>query len=91
MVEVDQSRACKDARIVLSNAGVTPIRAKNGEKALSGKKLSDALLTEAAGAAAEEADPVSDIHASEEYRRQVISILTKRIVRQAWEEAIRLG
>lgn len=91
MVEVDQSRACKDARIVLSNAGVTPIRAKNGEKALSGKKLSDALLTEAAGAAAKEADPVSDIHASEEYRRQVISILTKRIVRQAWEEAIRLG
>jgi carbon-monoxide dehydrogenase medium subunit len=91
MVEVDQNRACKDARIVLSNAGVTPIRAKSAEKALTGKKLIDALLTEAAEAAATEADPVSDIHASEEYRRKVISVLTKRMVRQAWDEAIRLG
>jgi carbon-monoxide dehydrogenase medium subunit len=91
MVEVDQNRACKDARIVLSNAGVTPIRAKNAEKALIGKKLIGALLTEASEAAATEADPVADIHASEEYRRQVISILTKRMVTKAWDEAIRLG
>jgi carbon-monoxide dehydrogenase medium subunit len=91
MVEVDQSRACRDARIVLSNAGVTPIRAKTGERVLIGKKLSDALLTEAAEAAAREADPVSDIHASEEYRRRVISILTKRMVQQAWERAAKLG
>jgi carbon-monoxide dehydrogenase medium subunit len=91
MVEVDQSRVCRDARIVLSNAGVTPIRAKTGERVLIGKKLSDALLTEAAEAAAREADPVSDIHASEEYRRRVISILTKRMVQQAWERAAKLG
>ena len=90
MVEVDQNRACKDGRIVLSNAGVTPIRAKSAEKALIGKKLIDALLTEAAEAAADDADPVSDIHASEEYRLNVIRVLTKRVVRQAWEEAIRL-
>jgi len=90
-VEVDQSRACKDARIILSNAGVTPIRAKNGEKVLIGKKLSDALLTEAAEAVANEADPVSDIHASEEYRRHLIRVLTKRMVKQAWEQAAKLG
>jgi CO/xanthine dehydrogenase FAD-binding subunit len=76
---------------VLSNAGVTPIRAKAGEKVLIGEKLSDPLLTKAAEAAANEADPVSDIHASEEYRRHLIRMLTKRMVRQAWEEAIRLG
>ncbi len=91
MVEVDQSRACKDARIVLSNVGVTPIRAKSGEKVLIGKKLSDALLTEAAETAANEADPVSDIHASEEYRRHLIRVLTKRMVAQAWEQAGKLS
>ena len=90
-VAVDQSSTCKEARIVLSNAAVTPIRAKNGERLLIGKKLSDALLTEAAEAAAKEADPVSDIHASEEYRRHLIRVLTKRMVTEAWEEAIRLG
>jgi carbon-monoxide dehydrogenase medium subunit len=91
MVEVDQSRACKDARIVLSNAGVTPIRAKSAEKVLVGKTLNDGLLAEAAAAASNEADPVSDIHASEEYRRHLIRVLTKRMVDQAWEQAAKLG
>jgi len=91
MVEVDSKGTCKDARIVLSNAGVTPIRAKSGEKVLIGKKISDALLTEAAEAVANEADPVSDIHASEEFRRHLVKVLTRRMVKQAWEEAIRLG
>jgi CO/xanthine dehydrogenase FAD-binding subunit len=90
-VTIDQNGACKDARIVLSNAGVTPIRAKSGEKVLIGKKLSDTLLAEAAEATANEADPVSDIHASQDYRRHLIRVLTKRMVRQAWEDAVRLG
>jgi len=90
-VAADRNSTCRDARIVLSNAGVTPIRVKSGEKVLIGKKLSDELLTEAAEAAANEADPVSDIHASEEYRRHLIRVMMKRMVRQAWKEAIRLG
>jgi len=90
-VAVDRNGTCREARIVLSNAGVTPIRAKSGEKVLIGKKLSDVHLTEAAEAVANEADPVSDIHASEEFRRHLIKVLTRRMVKQAWEEAIRLG
>jgi len=90
-VTVDQKGACTDARVVLSNAGVTPIRAKSAEKELIGKKLGDALLAKAGEAASGDADPVSDIHASEEYRRHLIRVMTKRMVRQAWEEAIRLG
>ena len=89
-IEVGHGGTCKDARIVLGNSGVTPIRAKSAEKVLIGKKLSDVLLAEAAKAAAGDADPVSDIHASEEYRRHLIRVLTERMVRQAWEKAIRL-
>ena len=90
-VEVDPGGACRDARIVLGNAGVIPIRAKDAEKILIGKRLSDEPLDKMAEAAANEADPVSDIHASEEYRRHLIRVLTERMVRQAWEKAIRLG
>jgi carbon-monoxide dehydrogenase medium subunit len=86
-VTVDQSGACQEARIVLGNAGVIPIRAKNAEQVLKGKKLADKLLEEAGQAAAGEAEPVSDIHASEEYRRHLIKVLTKRMVKQAWEKA----
>jgi carbon-monoxide dehydrogenase medium subunit len=87
-VTVDQSGTCQEARIVLGNAGVIPIRAKNAEQVLKGKKLTDRLLDEAGEAAAGEAEPVSDIHASEEYRRHLIKVLTKRMVKRAWEQAV---
>jgi carbon-monoxide dehydrogenase medium subunit len=86
MIGVDSKGTCKDMRIVLSNAGVIPIRAKSAEKVLIGKKVNDALLEEAAEAAASDADPVSDIHASEEFRRHLIKVLTTRMVRQAWDQ-----
>jgi carbon-monoxide dehydrogenase medium subunit len=90
-VELDKAGVCKDARIVLSNAGVTPIRAKAAEKILMGQKMSDALFDKTGDTAVGDADPVSDIHASEEFRRHVIGVLTKRMVRQAWEQAAKLG
>ena len=90
-IEIDQDGTCKDARIVLGNSGVTPIRAKGAEHVLMNKKLGDKLLEEAAEAAASEADPVSDIHASEEYRRHLTRVLTERMVRQAWQKAIGVG
>ncbi len=83
----DANGTCKDARIVLGNAGVTPIRAKSAEAVLIGKKITDKLFAEAGEAAAGDADPVADIHASEDFRRHLIKVLTKRMAKQAWEQA----
>jgi aerobic carbon-monoxide dehydrogenase medium subunit len=91
MVSADASGVCTDARIVLGNAGVTPIRAKSGEALLIGKKPDDALFAAAGEAAAGDADPVSDIHASEEFRRHLIKVLTKRMAKQAWSQAVKIG
>ncbi len=78
---------CKDARIVLGNAASTTMRAKEAEKVLIGAKLDDAVFEKAGEAAAAECEPVADIHASEEYRRHLIKILTKRMAKAAWEQA----
>ena len=86
-ITVDATGACKNAIIALGNAAVTPIRAKNAEKVLVGKKLTDKLFEEAGEAAAAECDPVSDIHASEEYRRHLVKVLTKRMAKKAFEQA----
>jgi len=86
-VTLERGGACKDARVVLSNAGVTPIRAKSAETVLIGKKLAGALLIKAGEAASGDAEPVSDIHASEEYRRHLVKVLTERMVKQAWNQA----
>lgn len=86
-ITVDASGTCKDAVIALGNAAVTPIRAKNAEKVLVGKKLTDKLFAEAGEAAGQECDPVSDIHASEEFRRHLVGVLTKRMAKKAFEQA----
>jgi len=86
-VTVENGGACKEARVVLSNAGVTPIRAKSAEMVLIGKKPAGTLLIKAGEAASSDAEPVSDIHASEEYRRHLVKVLTKRMIKQAWDQA----
>ena len=86
-ITVDATGTCKNAIIALGNAAVTPIRAKNAEKVLVGKKLTDKLFAEAGEAAGQECDPVSDIHASEEFRRHLVKVLTKRMAKKAFEQA----
>jgi carbon-monoxide dehydrogenase medium subunit len=63
------------------------MRAKNAEEILRGKKISDALLTEAGQAASEEASPTTDIQASDEYRRELVKVLVKRVGNEALDRA----
>jgi carbon-monoxide dehydrogenase medium subunit len=78
---------CKEARIVLGNAGPTPKRVKRAEEFLAGKAYDEALFAEAGKIASEDCEPVADIHASEEHRRHLLGVLTKRMLKQAWEQA----
>jgi carbon-monoxide dehydrogenase medium subunit len=61
------------------------------EAMLQGKKITESLLEQVGNKASEEADPVTDIHASEEYRRHLIEALTKRTTKRAWEDAQNLA
>ncbi|MDD7175238.1 MAG: xanthine dehydrogenase family protein subunit M [Clostridiales bacterium] len=76
---------CKDARIALGAVAPTIMRARNAEKALIGKKLTDDVIVEASLAARDECSPISDIRASAEYRRDMIRVFTKRAIKQALE------
>ncbi len=83
----DNGQKCKGARIVLGALAPTPKRAKEAEKILVGQKLDDLLLEQVAQKASEEAEPVADVHASEEFRRTLAKALTKRMVKKSWEQA----
>ena len=83
--------SCKDARIVLGAAAPAPVRAREAEKLLIGKKMDDRLLKNVGEVASKEADPVDDIHATESYRRQLIKVLTRRMLRKAWKQAMGLA
>jgi carbon-monoxide dehydrogenase medium subunit len=82
-----EKEVCQDARIVLGACGSTQIRAKQAEEVIRGKKITEDLLKEAGQVASQEADPISDINATEEYRRQLVKVLVPRVGQNALARA----
>lgn len=78
---------CQDIRIALGAAAPTPIRAKKAEAVLRGKKITDNLLKEAGEVASTGAEPISDIYASEGYRRELVRVLVARVGKEALARA----
>lgn len=69
-----------EARIVLASVAPTPLRATKAETLLIGQKPSTGLFAAAGAAAAAEATPISDTRGSAEYRRELIAVLTRRVL-----------
>lgn len=86
-VTLNGGGTCKDVRVVLGNAGPKPVRVKRVEELLIGKTFNEGIFAEAGKVASEDCEPVADIHASEEHRRHLLGVLTKRMLKQAWEHA----
>jgi carbon-monoxide dehydrogenase medium subunit len=78
---------CQDVRIALGASAPTPMRAKQAEEVLRGKKITDVLLKKAGEVASAEAQPISDIVASEEYRRELVRVLVARVGKEALARA----
>jgi len=77
---------CQDVRIVLGAVAPTPMRARQAEQVLRGKKISQELIDEAGRVAAVESKPINDIRGSIEYRRNLVNVLTKRSLKAAIEK-----
>jgi len=78
---------CQDIRIALGASAPIPMRAKQAEEVLRGKKITDNLLKKAGEVASTEAQPISDIAASEEYRRELVRVLVVRVGNEALARA----
>jgi carbon-monoxide dehydrogenase medium subunit len=79
---------CTEACIVLFGVGPTPLRARAAEQAIVGRELCEDSFAAAGAAASEELeDPLSDVHASAEYRRHLAAVLTQRSLAEAAQRA----
>lgn len=81
------NRLCKDVKIVLGAVASTPIRARKAEEVIKGKTMEEDLMEEVAHKASSEASPVSDAHASEEYKREMVMVFTKEALGKAYDMA----
>jgi carbon-monoxide dehydrogenase medium subunit len=74
-----------DLKIVLGAVAPTPIRALQAEALLRGRKIDAARIERAAQAAVQESQPISNVRASAEYRREMVLVLTRRALQRALE------
>jgi carbon-monoxide dehydrogenase medium subunit len=72
--------AIREARVGLTNMGSTPLRARGVEAALVGRPATDEAVREAAASAAEGTNPPSDLNGDADYRRHLVTVLTRRAV-----------
>jgi carbon-monoxide dehydrogenase medium subunit len=78
-----QAGFCREARIAVGGVGAVPFRATEAETLLCGNTLTDQLIGAAARAAMDMADPLSDAHASADYRRKMVRVFVTRAIKQA--------
>ena len=80
---MDGSGHCSDASIAVGGAHSTPLAIPQAAAVLLGARLDDSAIVAAAEQASAAVDPPSDVHASADYRRRMVKVLTTRALQEA--------
>jgi carbon-monoxide dehydrogenase medium subunit len=75
--------SCESASVGVTGVASKAYRAAGVEAALKGKKLNDEAIAQAAAHATDGVDANSDLYASEEYRRHLAEVYTRRALQQS--------
>ena len=75
--------SCEDVRVGLTHMASTPLRATAVEEALRGQPLTPESIAAAAEHAADGTEPPADLNASEDYKRHLARVLTRRALEDA--------
>ncbi len=84
---VFDGEACSEVRIVLGAVAPIPLRATQTEDLLRGQKWTEELISKAGDQAMNEAKPISDVRATQEYRKAMVAVLTRRTLEEARDRA----
>jgi carbon-monoxide dehydrogenase medium subunit len=77
LLEMERGR-CRKARIAAGSVAPVPLRLYQVEALLEGSTVTEKLAAEAQRLATKIISPITDIRATEEYRRQIVRVYVKR-------------
>jgi xanthine dehydrogenase FAD-binding subunit len=75
-----KAKTLHNVRVAFGSVAPTPIRAPQTEAAIEGKPLDDDTIAAAVAAAAKEIHPISDVRASDWYRRELVHNVLQRML-----------
>lgn len=79
LLEMD-GNTCRRACIAAGSVAPVPLRLSEVEKLLKGNAISEEILDEAQKMAEESVSPITDIRATEEYRRRIVGVYARRAI-----------
>ena len=79
----DDGKTCREARIGLGGVEAVFRRLRVAEEALQGKELAREAIDEALAGTLGDLEPLTDIRASDSYRRQVTPVFIRRTIEKA--------
>ena len=84
---LDKDGVCRRIALGIGGAEASPVRAAAAEKRLTGTRLEAGDLDKAMDELQAALSPLSDVHASADYRRRVAGALAARVIAEARDEA----
>jgi carbon-monoxide dehydrogenase medium subunit len=84
---LDASGTVQKVGIGLTNAGPKPVKAKEAEDFLNGKRLETSVIDQAAQFASDAAHPSADLRGPAQYKKGLVKELTRRAIAKAADRA----
>jgi CO/xanthine dehydrogenase FAD-binding subunit len=83
---VDETEVVTHVRIAIGAVAPVPKRVPRAEKVLEGKRLTQALVKQAAQISMDEAAPITDMRATALYRKKMVGVLTRRALSNSMDQ-----
>ncbi len=84
---VREGDVCKDCRIALGAVAKIPLRTKESEAILKGKRVTEVLIERASQEVSEEIRPITDPRSTAWYRKEVAKVMVRDAIKLAGERA----
>ena len=85
-LSLDEAGLLCNSRIALGSVAPKPIRSYQAESILNGSRPSETAFKTAAEMAIQDADPITDIRATREFRQHIVGVLVRRALESGWSE-----
>jgi len=82
-VDLDDSGGVRDARLAVGSVSTRPLRPAEAESLVAGHDAASVDVAAAGEAAASAVDPMEDLNGSADYKRQLVRVLTARVLAEA--------
>ena len=84
---VREGDVCKDCRIAMGAVARIPLRAKESEVILKGKRVTETLIDKTRDQVSLEIQPITDPRSTAWYRKEVAKVMVRDAIKLAWERA----